>query len=652
MRRRPDAAEGWGDDGKLRASLQEALRPSPALRHVGDCHSDGGLLSTAATVAGGGGSTAGGSTAGSILSTPHNEPEDDENRRGARGALSRSGTPELVVEERSFESVSLDSPVLQPAQREDAQREAPVHLQQSSSREFCAAPLEAARVPLGSRDSGCLEPAGAAVRSKRRKNLRSSRAEQPPRVAGITHERWFAVPRYDGLDPVPDLAQSQGDFFRSVFDPPLKQDGIRDVGDVRPRQRPFSALGFVPARPSEQRNGQEKKQRNGQENVAKSREFFNRLAIDPEAAHPASFAEFFLSSGPSAWHKRAAAAPIAAPASTKSERHDSAAASRKSRSDACKSPQRFTRNLFFHSPAAYSSGARHGKHRSQFPTPQNAGSCQRVEVGGAARGAWRAGSDGRVFQECVECEDADVQHFVMNPVSPSVQITISNINRAKDQSRDASERAQQRPRSRCKSAVGTRTVHASPARHTTQPFNLSTSPWPSVAENDLHAPQRVGQMIGSPLNRSPLTRPCNNGQNSKVGSTVGRHMAAGDPDKFPVTVRGPGPAGYVLKPAQIANPSLHPPARSARIGNTKRGSYIEDSIHNNKSVPPVGTYETLSQDAGSSGRMMRVSKMRRSPSACFPRDERVCCTCAAVGPRDQNVAYDDVRITAYRSWMG
>ena len=103
---------------------------------------------------------------------------------------------------------------------------------------------------------------------------------------------------------------------------------------------------------------------------------------------------------------------------------------------------------------------------------------------------------------------------------------------------------------------------------------------------------------------------------------------------------------------QIANPSFHPPARSARIGNTNRGSYIEDSIHSNKFVPPVGTYETISQDAGSSGRMMRVSKMRRSPSACFPRDERVCCTCAAVGPRDQNVAYDDVRITAYRSWMG
>ena len=526
-------------------------------------------------------------------------------------------------------------------------------------------------------EQGAAAALEGAVASKRRKELHrqrgSSRAGQPPRVAGITHERWFAVPRYDGPDPVPDLAQSQGDFFRSVFDPPLKQEGIRegirDVGGVRPRQRPFSALGFVPARPSEpQRDGQGKKQRNGQENVAKSREFFNRLAIDPEAAHPASFAEFFLSSGTSAWHKRAAAVPIAARASTKSERHDSAAASRKSRSDACKSPDRFTCNSFFHSPAAYSRSARHGNNRSQFPTPQDAGSCQRVEVGGAEglenknhglqiqqrrlnpAGAWRAGSDGRVFQERVEYEDADFQHFAMNPVSQSVQITISNSNRTKDQSRDPSESEQKR--SRCKSAVGTRTVHASPARHTTQPFNLSTSPWPSVAENDLHAPQRIGQMLGSPLNRSPLTRPCDNVQNSKVRSSVGRHMAAGDPDKFPVTVRGPGPAGYLLKPAHIANPSLHPPVRSARIGKTNRGSYIEDSIHNTKSVPPVGTYETISQDAGSSGRMMRVSKMRRSPSACFPRDKRVCCTCAVIGPRDQNVAYDDVRITAYRSWMG
>ena len=108
-------------------------------------------------------------------------------------------------------------------------------------------------------EQGAAAALEGAVASKRRKELHrqrgSSRAGQPPRVAGITHERWFAVPRYDGPDPVPDLAQSQGDFFRSVFDPPLKQEGIRegirDVGGVRPRQHPVSAVGFVPARPSE-----------------------------------------------------------------------------------------------------------------------------------------------------------------------------------------------------------------------------------------------------------------------------------------------------------------------------------------------------------------------------------------------------------------
>ena len=624
------SCEGWGDDGKLRELAQgllhgatPALRsgPSPASRDAGDGpeHSDGGFLSTAAT------SVAG----GSILSTPHNEPEDDDVKRGGRSVLSRSATPELVEEERSFEALSIDSP-RQPG------------------------------APRGG--EGGERPAAKGRRRKktRRQKTGGGRAERPPRVAGLTIERRFAVPRYDELAPVaPDLSQSQSDFFPGLFDRPAHEG--RGAGDVRPRPRPFSALGLVRARPSEPRgSGALRRQHGGggaerdawqqeavrQEHVARSRESFGRLAIDAAAAHPASFAALMQASLPTAWHQRQSpAVAVAARASNGGERRDAAAAARQARRDACESP--------------HSTGT------------------------SIAKGARRAGGDDLALQQRVDCEDA-APHVTatMHPAQPSVQITFSG---------SASERHQQRPRSRCESGVGARAVHASPTRRATQ-----------LAGNDADAPRRVSSwsqaklydknLLTADMNdeqqrarhwaethghshrkvfaqrqhvleeqqhnagqgghaaRSPaaVTRPHDAGEHG----TSARRLPAGSPDKFAVTCSGPGPGVYLLKPNQIGNACQHPPSRSARIGSTKRGSYLEDAINRTKRVPPVGTYETAALDAGGSGRAMRISKARRSPSACFPREERVCCIGSAFGPREANVVYDDVRMSAYRSWMG
>ncbi len=239
-----------------------------------------------------------------------------------------------------------------------------------------------------------------------------------------------------------------------------------------------------------------------------------------------------------------------------------------------------------------------------------------------AKVARQASIDELALQQRVECDDAAPHITVtMHPAQPSVQITFSS---------SASEREQQRPRSRCKSSVGTRTARPSPTRRATE-----------LAGNDADAPRRVW----SP---AAVTRQHDVGKNGMSA----RRLPAGSPDKFSITRSGPGPGVYLLQPHQIGNACLHPPSRSARIGNTKRGSYLEDAINRTKFVPPVGTYQTGALDAGGSGRAMRMSKARRSPSACVPREERVCCMCAAVGPREANVVYDDVRMSAYRTWMG
>jgi hypothetical protein len=74
---------------------------------------------------------------------------------------------------------------------------------------------------------------------------------------------------------VPDLARSEADFFRGVFTSPR----------CKPRlvARPSTAMGIQQVRAGDRR-GQGENLR--QETVERSRNSFNRLAIDPRFAHP------------------------------------------------------------------------------------------------------------------------------------------------------------------------------------------------------------------------------------------------------------------------------------------------------------------------------------------------------------------------------
>ena len=300
-------------------------------------------------------------------------------------------------------------------------------------------------------------------------------AQLVPRVANITVDRRFVQPRWDENAPLaPDLARSESDFFRGLFDPPLKKEVARDVVDTRAR-RPSTAMGFVRARAGgmdkEACRSPLRRQQDGgwegdmwrQENVERSRQSFGKLALD--APHTASMWEFLESELPlstSQLQQRAGTPAKASQALNRSETRNAERGTENisAHNSVCEQSvcarRRYTGAAVAVRQRPATGGLQQRKlHASAQETFDRSKSRDGRGDGGEGKlGAEEYGAGGLGLEKSVESEDSNILHVIMHPVRPSVRVGIPRS--ANGNSRQYSQLTSNTPPRRCKSATGKR----------------------------------------------------------------------------------------------------------------------------------------------------------------------------------------------------
>lgn len=311
-----------------------------------------------------------------------------------------------------------------------------------------------------------------------------------PRVAHISIERRFIQPRWDESAPVaPDLARSEGDFFRGLFDPPLPKEATRDV---LARQRPSTAMGSVRARVGGGGAGGREGRDNGwegdtwrQENVERSRQSFSKLALDATAAHPASFLEFLESELPlrTSQLQRAGTPTNASQALNRSVTQNSDRgrdnfSTHNSVREQSSSEEGYigTAMASRRRPATQRKLHASAPHTLDSSKHSNRNRCD--DGGGGKLGTGEDGAGDLRLEKSVESDDSNIVHVIMHPVSPSVRVGVPRS--ANGNSRQFSQHTSYTPERRCKSA-GNRPSPHPPSRSVAHVYyqNRSNSSFPA-----------------------------------------------------------------------------------------------------------------------------------------------------------------------------
>lgn len=241
-----------------------------------------------------------------------------------------------------------------------------------------------------------------------------------PRVALMILDRRFAAPRWNDNARGPDLARSESEFFRGVFDPPLRKQASLDIHS---QVRPSTAQGLARPPVDSSLRGVVNVDAWRQENLERSRLSFGKLVLDSAVMHPAAFlgildnqARQSLSKVQSSPSRPSTSDPVR---TSQEQSQGVRSQSPGHKSSICCSPQRLpaggARKRDLHTPqrevqtkyrTPYPT-AGHIAHPNTNPKPSSDGREEWAPVGG---------------EKSAESEDSNVAHVLFHPQEPVVQV--------------------------------------------------------------------------------------------------------------------------------------------------------------------------------------------------------------------------------------